>query len=130
MNTVFVLWLLLTGSPNVGELNGVYMTIPGCYAQVASWNQVFDMGKQMGSYDTHDQAVCVDMPVKSLGGKDNYAGEVYVLVVMPHGPPNLRSPQAGILTGVYRAGSDCYADAATKVANGQTFFCGLMEPKP
>jgi len=77
-----------------------------------------------------DKAVCVPMPVKSLGGKDNYTGEVYVLVVMPLGAPNLRTPNAGVLTGVYRAGSDCDNDAPTKVANGQTFSCGAMSPKP
>jgi hypothetical protein len=129
MNTVFVLWLLLTGSPNIGTLNEVYASAQGCYHEQQAWSMALDSERTRAAMGV-DKAACVPMPVKTLGGKDNYAGEVYVLVVMPLGAPNLRTPNAGILTGVYRAGSDCYADAATKVANGQTYFCGLMVPKP
>jgi hypothetical protein len=133
MKTVFVLWLLLTGSPNVGILNGVYASLDGCHHEEMAWIQTLGLEQAtaaMRGAMEFDKAVCVPMSVQSLGGKDNYAGEVYVLVVMPLGAPNLRTPQAGILTGVYRAGSDCDADAARNVANGQRFFCGSMNPKP
>jgi hypothetical protein len=125
MNTVFVLWLLLTGSPNVGTLNSIYASFQGCYNEQRKWNQVLD--SKMES----DKAVCVEMPIQSLGHDHNYRGEVYFLVVMPLGPPNLRTPRAGILSGVYWTGDDCLYDEATKFANNhQTSYCGTEVPKP
>jgi hypothetical protein len=130
MNTVFVLWLLLTGSPNVGTLNSIYKSFQGCYNEQRKWTQVLDSERVKAAMES-DKAVCVEMPVQSLGHDHNYRGEVYFLVVMPSGPPNLRTPRAGILMGVYWTGDDCYADSATKFAdNHQQAYCGTEVPKP